>query len=395
MLERRALVLGTWLASLEARRCGNKHRTHRAMITLSKHPDRPDLRSLRGARVVVTGATGFIGRHLCPELQAHGANLVLFSRERHATHSVLFPNARTVRLDLLDRQAICAALDNVKPDVVFHLAGFVSGDRNVKAMTRAFDGNVLPTASLLLCCAEKAPGTRVITTTSLDTSNPAREASRTGSAYGVSKLMVELLSGGLSRMHGLPFISARVGMAYGPNDPNQRRLVPAVIESLLRGESPRLGSGHRRCDWIYVDDVVTGLMAIASARSLPVPALDLGTGELCSVREVAETIRHILGTPLTIDYDPRLDRPNEQERSADVHHMRRLLGFHTHTELHAGLCRTVAWHRARQDDSVPQASGSARRRSLTRPTPESQAPPSAARRYRMRYDTKRTARNRG
>lgn len=364
------------------------------MISLSKHSDRPTLRSLRGARVVVTGATGFIGRHLCPELQAHGASLVLFSRERHAAHSVLFPNARTVRVDLLDREAIGNALGNVKPDVVFHLAGFVSGDRNVRAMARAFDGNVLPTASLLLACAEKVPGTRVITTTSLDTSNPAREAARTGSAYGVSKLMVELLSGGLSRMHGLPFITARVGMAYGPNDPNQRRLVPAVIESLLRGESPRLGSGQRRCDWVYVDDVVSGLMAIACARSLSAPALDLGTGELCSVREVAETIRHILGTPLPIDYDPRLDRPNEQERCADIHHTQRVLGFHTHTELHAGLCRTVAWHRSLRAENNQQISGNARRRSVTRPTPGSPAQPSAAQRARTQFGTRRTARNR-
>lgn len=372
----------------------SKHRSTSSMISLSKHQDSPDLRNLRGARVVVTGATGFIGRHLCPELQAHGATLVLFSRDRHAAHSALFPNARTVRVDLRDREAICSALGNVKPDVVFHLAGFVSGDRSVKAMARAFDGNVLPTASLLLSCAEKAPDTRVITTTSLDTSNPAREASRTGSAYGVSKLMVELLSGGLSRMHGLPFISARVGMAYGPNDPNQRRLVPAVIESLLRGESPRLGSGHRRCDWVYVDDVVTGLMAIAGLRSLPVPALDLGTGELCSVREVAETIRHILGTPLAIHYDPALDRPNEQERGADIHHTRRLLGFHAHTELHAGLCRTVAWHRSQLAERAPLVSGKARRRTLSRPSPESPVQPSAARQDQTQFGTKQTVRSR-
>jgi nucleoside-diphosphate-sugar epimerase len=206
--------------------------------------------------------------------------------------------------------------------------------------------------------------------------------------------MVELLSGGLSRMHGLPFISARVGMAYGPNDPNQRRLVPAVIETLLRGESPRLGSGHRRCDWVYVDDVVTGLMAIACTRSLSVPALDLGTGELCSVREVAETIRHILATHLPIDYDPRLDRPNEQERSADIHHTRRLLGFHAHTELHAGLCRTVAWHRSQLDQNTQLPGTSSRRRSFTRPSPKSPVPPSAAPQCRTQYDTKRTARSR-
>jgi len=348
------------------------------MMSIAKLPDRPDVRSLRGARVVVTGATGFIGRHLCPELQAHGASLVLFSRDARSRNGTPYPNARSVRVDLLERAAVTAALSNVKPDVVFHLAGFVSGDRSLKAMASAFDGNVLPTASLLVGCAEAVPAARVITTTSLDTTNPAREAALTGSAYGVSKLMVELLSGGFAQLHGLPFVAARVGMAYGPNDPNRRRLVPAVIETLLRGASPRLSSGQRRCDWVYVDDVVTGLMAIASARALPLPALDLGTGELCSVREVAETIRHILSTNQPILYDSRRDRPNEQERAADVHTTQQLLGFHTHTDLHAGLCRTIAWHRAqRMTARVPSHAASARERhrTFTRPSPADPAPP--------------------
>src|SRR5688572_13876530 len=298
-------------------------------VPLAPHPLPQALSQLRDARVVVTGATGFIGRHLCPELRAYGAEAFAFQREPgrdrpQTTHALC--------VDLADRQAVSRTLREVNPDIVLHLAGFVSGDRSLRAMARAFDGNVSPAANLLLCCAEQQPDARVILTTSLDASNPWLERSVTGSPYGVSKLMVEVLAGGMHRLHGCKISMARVGMAYGPNDPNRRRLVPAVILALLRGESPQIGTGLRRCDFIHVDDVVNGLLAMAVAPTTEA-ALDLGRGELTCVRDVAESIRNILDVATPLIYDARLDRPNEQERAADVELLQRVTGFRAQTDL--------------------------------------------------------------
>lgn len=306
--------------------------------------DESHYRALRDARVLVTGATGFIGRHLCHSLHEQGAQLVFLQRRAHASP---WPGARAVVLDPSDRAGIANALHEIKPDLVFHLAGFVSGERSREAMARAFDGNVLFSANLLLGCLAHLPDTRVIFTSSLEASNPRLQPAQTGSPYGVSKLMVEVLSGTLNELYAAPMFSARLGMVYGPNDPNCDRLVPTVIRALLKREAPHLSSGTRRSDWVYIDDVITGLLAMANTRELLHPALDLASGELHSVREVAELLASILGATEPIHYDPSRDRPYEQERVADMTTTRAALGLTGPAfDLRAGLTHTVEAYRA-------------------------------------------------
>jgi UDP-glucose 4-epimerase len=301
-------------------------------------------RALRDARVLVTGATGFIGQHLCHSLHAQGAQLVLL--QRHARTSP-WPGARAVVLDPSERAAIASALQEIKPDLVFHLAGFVSGERGREAMARAFDGNVLFSANILLTCLAHLPKTRVIFTSSLEASNPRLEPAETGSPYGVSKLMVEVLSGTLNELYNAPLFSARLGMVYGPSDPHCDRLVPTVIRALSKREAPHLSSGKRRSDWVYIDDVITGLLAMASAQELLHPALDLASGELHSVREVAELLASIIGATVPIHYDASRDRSYEQERVADMMTTRAALGLTgPATDLRTGLTRTVDAYRA-------------------------------------------------
>lgn len=303
-------------------------------------------RALRDARILVTGSTGFIGQHLCQKLSEQRAQLVLLQREARPTP---WPGARSVLAPALDRSCIAAALRETRPDIVFHLAGFVSGERNRAAMARAFDGNVLLSGNILLSCLEHLPETRVVFTSSLEASNPLLEPAATGSAYGASKLMVEVLGGALHKLYGAPVVSARLGMVYGPHDPNNSRLVPHVIRALSKRESPRLSSGKRRSDWVYIDDVIAGLLAMATARALPHPALDLASGQLHSVREVAELLASIMGATVAIHYDPSLDRPHEQERVADMVTTRAALELEAPlTDLRTGLTRTVEAFRARQ-----------------------------------------------
>jgi nucleoside-diphosphate-sugar epimerase len=142
--------------------------------------------------------------------------------------------------------------------------------------------------------------------------------------------------------------TARLGMVYGPGDANSCRLVPAVIRAFLNRETPHLSSGRRRSDWVYIDDVIAGLVAMATATDLPQPALDLASGELHSVREVAELIASLMGvgTNLPIEFDASLDRPHEQERVADMATTRRFLQLAAATDLRTGLARTIEAYRA-------------------------------------------------
>ena len=91
-------------------------------------------------------------------------------------------------------------------------------------------------------------------------------------------------------LYGVSVVVPRVFIVYGPGQDDPKKLIPYVVSSLLRGESPKLSSGTRPVDWVYVDDVAEGLIAAALARDVT-ERVDLGSGTLVTVREIVEQAR--------------------------------------------------------------------------------------------------------
>ena len=87
-----------------------------------------------------------------------------------------------------------------------------------------------------------------------------------------------------SHCTGLSVIQLRVATVYGPGSQDIRKLVPYVILELLRGRAPVLGSGVRQVDWIYVEDVVEGMLRAGSVEFIDAFSVDVGTGRLTSIR---------------------------------------------------------------------------------------------------------------
>jgi UDP-glucose 4-epimerase len=301
---------------------------------------------LRDHRFAVSGASGFIGRHLTSLLHEAGAQVVMLRRPGSPTAA--FTPIRSHVIDFTDSEACAASLRRLKPTHIIHLAGFANSDRSVESIARSLDVNLTASMKLILGAMDAVPDTRVVVSGTLETSNPWEDAVDLGSPYGISKAMLEVLTGGLQRLYGANVINTRIGMVYGPDDPNEHRLVPSVINAFLRGNAPLLSSGRRRCDWIYVTDVAEALLHAALMKRIDHPGLDIGTGHLTSIRRVAELIRGHVGTALAPVYSDELDRPNEQERAADADQTHRLSGWRARVSLTEGIARTVAWHRRKR-----------------------------------------------
>lgn len=282
-----------------------------------------------------------------------------------------FTAVRSHVIDFNDTKACAAALRRLKPSHIIHLAGFANSDRSVESIARSLDVNLTASMKLVLGAMESVPDTRLVLAGTLETSNPWQDVMELGSPYGISKAMLEVLAGGLQRLYGANVINARIGMVYGPDDPNEHRLVPSVIRSFLSGAAPVLSSGRRRCDWIYVTDVAEALLHAAMAAHADEPGLDVGTGKLISIRRVVEVIRGHVGTALDPVFSDELDRPNEQERAADAGRTERISGWRARVSLTEGIARTVAWHRRMlAEDPRPalMSQGQARVSSRTRPS---------------------------
>jgi UDP-glucose 4-epimerase len=122
-------------------------------------------------------------------------------------------------------------------------------------------------------------------------------------------------------------------------------LIPYVIKSLLRGEAPRLGSGVRLVDWIYIDDVVEGLVRCAEAPGVEGRTVELGSGEMFSIREVVQLLSELVPTTAHPQFGSQPDRPLERVKKADIAESYRLISWRPPTALRVGLGRTVEWYK--------------------------------------------------
>ena len=108
-------------------------------------------------------------------------------------------------------------------------------------------------------------------------------------------------------------------MAYGPGEQDENKLLPHVIRTLLRGKDPKLSSGKRGVDWVYVDDVTEGLVRVAErAGALAGQRVDIGSGELVEVREVVERVYRLVSPGRTPLLGTLSDRADEAIRRADM-----------------------------------------------------------------------------
>lgn len=292
--------------------------------------------------VLVTGASGFIGAHLCRRLRKLGHRVAGVSR-RHPEN--LPDGVEPCRADLASPGETAALLARIQPEWIFHLAGCVTGGRGMELVRPTFEANLASTVNLMEAAARQGGCRRFVLAGSLE--EPDAVQSPPSSPYAASKAAATAYARLFHSLYDFPAVIARIFMVYGPDQKDEKKLVPYVIESLLRGEAPRLSSGTREVDWIYVDDVVDGLIRLAAAPDLEGRTLDLGSGERVSVRDVVERIARLTGAAVPLHFDPAADRPMEQIRTADAARTESLAGWRPRVTLDEGLLATIAWHRRR------------------------------------------------
>jgi UDP-glucose 4-epimerase len=299
-------------------------------------------RSLRGKQALVTGASGFIGSRLCERLLEAGADVHAVSRSKQMSGA-----ARWWSTDVRDTEATLALVRKVRPDLIFHLASHVSGSRGLDAVLPTVHANLLSTVNVLLAAAE-ADCSRVVLAGSLEEPDDEDRRPVPVSPYAAAKFA----AGGYARMfhslYGVPVVLLRIFMVYGPGQRDETKLVPYVITSLLRGESPRLSSGARPVDWIYVDDVVEALVASTATDAVLGETIDVGSGALTPIRTVVEEIVRLLQPAVEPEFGALPDRPKERVRVADVKRTQTLLGWAPRSALSRGLAATVDWYAARE-----------------------------------------------
>jgi nucleoside-diphosphate-sugar epimerase len=267
--------------------------------------------------VLVTGASGFIGRSTVAALLRRGAEVHAVARSSVISRGSEYWHTA----DLLDRHATTALVNRVAPDAVLHLAWFVEHNRYWTS-TKNLEWVA---ASVFLARAAQQVGARRFVGTGtcyeydfrdVIACNERSTPLRPTALYGIAKDATRRLIEGLAKQAGFSFAWARPFFLYGHGE-CERRLVPSVARALLAGEIARCGSGEALRDFIDVRDAGDALAAITLGTiSGPV---NVGTGTAVSIGTVASMLASLAGRPELVALGAIADRPNEPSRiAADI-----------------------------------------------------------------------------
>jgi dTDP-glucose 4,6-dehydratase len=305
-------------------------------------------------RILVSGAAGFIGSHMCDRLLAEGHAVVavdnfLTGRERNVAHLDGNAQFRLIRHDITQPLELDGSVD-----AVLNMASPASPKDYLQHPIATLDVGSAGTRNMLELA--RATGARfLLTSTSECYGDPLEHPQRETywgnvnpvgprSCYDESKRFAEALTMAYQRTYGLRTNIARIFNTYGPRMKlDDGRVVPAFIDQALRGEAITIfGDGSQTRSFCYVADLVEGIYRLMqSDERYPV---NLGNPNEMTIREFAERILRATGGSSPIVNRP-LPEDDPKQRQPDISKARRLLGWEPRVPLEEGLRLTLAYFR--------------------------------------------------
>ena len=272
--------------------------------------------------VLITGSGGFVGRHLCRNLVQAGANVVGLDRHNNI-QSELFG---FLAGDITDPDTISKALDTYSPAIVFHLAAAGASDPFLSEK-KAINVNTIGTINLLNAIQGQIKIVVARTPAELDLNSP----------YAVSKAAGWEFCSMYARLKGWPVVGAMIYQCYGPGQ-SSKNVLPAALDALRKGVKFPLSPGDQIRDWVFVDDVASGLMSSAQSALEPATTVDISTGVGTKLREVVEILYKLTGCNLSPSFGTLPYRSGESMSVlGNAERTDTLIGWKAKTILEEGL----------------------------------------------------------
>lgn len=310
---------------------------------------------LRGRRVLVTGAGGFIGSHLTERLVDIGADVRAFVHYRGdgswgwLDGSPVRDRLEVIAGDVADRDSVKQAMRDV--DVVFHLAALIGIPYSYHAPISYVRTNIEGTLNVLQTARETGVARVVHTSTSeaygtaLTAPIDERHPLQGQSPYSATKIGADKLAESFFLSFGVPVTTVRPFNTFGPRQ-SARAVIPAIISQLLKGPQVHLGNIHPTRDLTFVADTVDGFLAAAVAPNALGRTFNLGTGSEICIGDLASTIARLMNRTIAIETDSDRLRPKGSEVDrllSDPSLAARELGWRAAVSLESGLEQTIAW----------------------------------------------------
>lgn len=310
------------------------------MIDLNQHSD------TQRKRVLVTGATGFIGHHTLQPLLARGF-------EVHAVTSKTPPsqaagNVHWHQADLLDRTTIEPLMEHVQPSHLIHMAWMVVPGQSYTSLDNY---RWLQSTLDLAEQFHRFGGRRIAVAGSsyeydqrYGVCSELRTPIQPDTVYGICKQALQEVLAAYCRSTGMTMVWPRIFFVYGPNE-HPNRLVSSVIRSLLSGEPARCSHGRQLRDYLHVQDVADGIVTLLDGEAQG--PVNIGLGAPVALRDIISRIGEMTGRSELIRFGAIEARANEVPLVvADISRISEVSDWKPRIGLDEGLEATIAWWRS-------------------------------------------------
>lgn len=301
--------------------------------------------------VLITGASGFIGKHLIRKLLNNNYNIICFDLVFDDGFISEFEGKLELRTgSLMDAVFIKNLIQDYSPDYVYHLAGSKSRTNSLPEFKSSHDINYLGTLNLFEALLEDQNLKLVTILGTIEeyghTNSPFKENSQElpNSAYGLSKLSATKLAMIFYQQFNLPVAVFRPSIAFGP-DQGEEMFIPALIKSLLRQQPFKMTEGNQLRDFLFIDDLTDALIRGINCTELEGQIINIASGTSITIRDIAKQIAEITNSNENLKVGELPYRNFEiMNYTVDISKASNLLQWYPKTKLGDGLERTISFY---------------------------------------------------
>ena len=312
------------------------------------------------AKILVTGAGGFIGSHLTEELVRMGEDVRAFIRyhsrdERGDLEYLPKEIQRQIEVipgDLTDPNGVRKAVRGCAR--IYHLGALIGIPYSYVNPFDFVQTNVVGTAHLLNACLDNESLERIIHTSTSEVYGTAqytpideKHPLQAQSPYAASKIAADKLAESYYLSFSLPLVILRPFNTFGPRQ-SLRAIIPTIISQAIGNKKILLGNIKPRRDFLFVKDTVQGFIEIGKCNEAIGKVVNIGTGRDLSIGELAEKIIELVGTDGRVEIEDRRFRPEKSEVMqllSDIRLAQKLFGWAPKYSLEDGLRETIEWYR--------------------------------------------------
>lgn len=309
------------------------------------------IKSWKNSKVLITGSSGFIGRHLVSYLKSKHATVLGISRHP-------FDAAIEQKVDVTNKSDVIRIFRGFKPDACFHLASEALVESGSIEPYHTFQNNITSALNVLEA-SRNVHIKRIIIASSSHVYGKAElpyredEPAKPSRPYETSKTCVDLIAQSYADSFNLPVLIPRFVNIYGPGDHNVSRIIPKTMMSVLRGENPKMWGGVSKRQYLYIDDAMRAYSILGQITDTQLEKnriYNVGAGDSVSVRDLIQKIIVLSQKSLRID---KIEEGREEELVEQIvssEKIKRTLGWVPKVSIDKGLCLTYEWYKTIQGE---------------------------------------------